>query len=427
VRAGCFALALAMLVAACDTTGGKLFVDTDEALYGSLYPYYAELCAVSEFKKKPGFGVEVTSGGPGGHEVLYLNGACRDQAAGYPVLKLCDGATPAAGQGVGISVNAHYKNANWVATEGRSFFLRGDLGPTERLTRLAYQRTQARAQAMGILDGVEFHDRVFDDMPPGMSRRDYMYEVSIGTDYAVGFARDRYCARVPMDRDRMGRIVGYLNALNAQYRDGRQPFEVSLLLDSCAHLVHNALSAAGVWDEWPVDQFILFALFDFPVPKNEFVNLMRRTNDLPVGDLAALYRDVSIRQSLQRGDGLPIEAGALAESAPMIQHNDVYDTDVELIFYDETITGSYRTRFRRILSEPRYFDIAANLRHFAALYTSLKAAQKPVEWYFDAHPAMTPAERTAFAGFYGRFYQHIDQQSAAVEARLARLSAQAGR
>jgi hypothetical protein len=426
VRLGRFAWLIATALAACDITGGKPFVATDDALYASLYPYYAELCALSEFKKKSGFGVEVSSGGPGGHEVLYLNGACRDTAAGYPTVKLCDGATPADGQGVGISVNSHYKNANWVATEGRDFFFRGDLGPIERLSRLAYRRTQARAQAMGILDGVAFHDRVFDDLPAGMSRRDYMYEVSIGTDYAVSFARDRYCARVPLDRAQMGRIVHYLNAVNAPYREGRRTFDVSVLRDSCAHLAHNALAAAGVWDEWPVDQFILVALFDFPVPKNEFVNLMRRTNDLPLGDLAALYADPAVRRSLQRGDGLPMSAGALAGSASMIRDNEVYDPDVALIFYDEAVTGVYRTRFRRILSEPRYFDIGANLRYFAALYARVKAARQPLDTYFAAHPRMTPAERASFARFYDRFYRQIDQQSAAVEARLAGLRAQAG-
>src|SRR5215469_15518959 len=86
----------------------------DDAHYERFYPYYAELCALSEIRKKPGFGVQFRSG-MGGHSLLYLSGVCRDRQAGYPVLKLCDpGASPAR-YGVGISVNSHYKNANWVA------------------------------------------------------------------------------------------------------------------------------------------------------------------------------------------------------------------------------------------------------------------------------------------------------------------------
>ena len=44
-----------------------------------IYPYFAEYCAVSEFDKKKGFGVDIEGGGPGGHSVFYLNGACRER------------------------------------------------------------------------------------------------------------------------------------------------------------------------------------------------------------------------------------------------------------------------------------------------------------------------------------------------------------
>jgi hypothetical protein len=48
---------------------------------------------------------------------------------------------------------------------------------------------------------------------------------------------------------------------------------------------------AGVWPELPTDRPLLIAAFDFPVPKNQFVNLMRRTNDMPIADPDALYDD----------------------------------------------------------------------------------------------------------------------------------------
>src|SRR5262249_39102106 len=134
----------------CAPMPRELAVDTDEATYGRLFPYYAELCALSEIKKKPGFGVDIGSGGPGGHSVLYLNGACRDRGAGYPTLTMCD--PNAADQGVGLSVNAHYRNTLWVATQGRDFFFNGGLGPRARLDRLAYARAQAQAKAQGVFD-----------------------------------------------------------------------------------------------------------------------------------------------------------------------------------------------------------------------------------------------------------------------------------
>ncbi len=54
----------------------------------------------------------------------------------------------------------------------------------------------------------------------------------------------------------------------------------------------------GVWPIWPTGRPLLISAFDFPVPKNEFVNLMRRTNDLPIADPDALYDDASARAAM---------------------------------------------------------------------------------------------------------------------------------
>src|ERR1700687_2245993 len=82
----------------------------DERVYTSIYPYFAEYCAVSEFSKKRGFGVDLESGGPGGHSVFYLNGVCRVRDAGYPEVALCDDLPEGprgqmAGRGGGFCVN----------------------------------------------------------------------------------------------------------------------------------------------------------------------------------------------------------------------------------------------------------------------------------------------------------------------------------
>jgi hypothetical protein len=412
------AAGVAMGLAACST----MHVDTaptadDERVYDALHPYYAELCAFSQFKKKPGFGAAVTSGfgdGIGGHSGLYLNGICRAAGAHYPTVKLCDDGDSETG--VGISVNSHFKNAEWVATPGRDFYFHGGLRPQEKLTRDAYRRAQATAQRIDILDGVEFHPEVFADAPAGMSRRDYMYEVSVATDYAVGFGRDRYCARVPMEREQMARIAAFLNELNAPYRDGTKDFEWDVLRNNCSHVAHNALAAAGVWRAWKIDQPLLLAALSFPVPKNELVNLMRRTNDLPLDDPAALYRDEATRRALMEAHWLPTEPGALAEAEPVVQDNEVYDTDLKLIFYDEPIIGVYRRRFARIFSEPRYTDLRANLAYFAELYRKIGA---------DAVPRGGVAARDKgddLAAFYAQFFDYIEREREQIKAAQALLN-----
>jgi hypothetical protein len=410
-------VAVSLLLAGCNATFDVAAPALETQLYTTLYPYYVELCAVSQISKKPGFGVAI-SGGEGGHSVLYLNGVCRVQDAGYPAIALCDNPDRPSTHGVGLSVNAHFKNANWIATDGRDFFFRGGLAPGARLTRAAYERTQEEAKKKRLLDGVVFHASVFDDMPPGMSRRDYMYEVSIGTDYAIAFARDRYCARVPVSRAQMGKVVTYLNGLNAIYKDGKKDFEWNVLQNNCTHLVHNALAAAGLWPIWETGRFFLIAAFDFPVPKNEFVNAMWRTNNTDLGDIEALYRDNAARALLLDDGRLPDEPGALAEAVPVIHNNDVYNAHLRLIFYDDPIFGSYQRDFDTIFNQPRYTDVRANLRYFAALYARIKADRRPLADYLRDRSA---ADRADFAVFYRHYYGYIDRENAKVEAQLAEL------
>ena len=345
----------------------------DATAYENFYPYYAELCALSELRKKPGFEVPLRSG-IGGHSLLYLNGVRLDRAAGYPVLRLCTQDEIPEDHGVGISVNSHYCNANWVAVEGRDFFWRGALEPDEPLTRQAYERTQAMAKASGFLDGVEFHKALFRDKPGGMSERDYMYEISVATDYGAQFGRNSYRARLPLDRARMIKIVEFLNGLNAPYREGRRTYHWRVLNNNCVHVAHNALAAAGIWAPWPTGQFFALAAFKFPVPKNAFVDLMLRTNDLPIEDMRSLYKDKAARKTLLATGTLPTAPGALAYGEPAIADNEFYDVArLRLIFYDNPIWGPYRFRFKRIFSTPRYYDLHENLRYFAAKYAAARS------------------------------------------------------
>jgi hypothetical protein len=387
----------------------------DEQTYAAIYPYFAEYCAESEFNKKPGFGVNLEGGGPGGHSVFYLNGACRVRDAGYPTLTLCrESAAGMAGRGVGLSVNEHYSNTHWTATQGRDFFYHGALAPGDAVTRAGYDRTQAEAKAQGVLDGVIFHRAALQARPAGMSLRDYMYEVSIATDYAVDLARDRFCARVPLDRAKMATIVTYLNAMNQPYRTGQKKFEWNVLRDNCAYLAHNALAAVGLWPVWQTNRPLLIAAFDFPVPKNEFVNLTWRTNDMDIADPDALYDDATARAALLREDWIVTGPGALAEAHRAMQPNDIYNTHLRLIFYDEPVFGHYQERFDRIFAEPRYTNLDANLRYFSMLYARI-LARSPAR-------AANPAR----AAFDQRYEADLARQKAAVDATLAKLADHAG-
>ncbi len=386
--------------------------------YNALFPYSVELCAVSQIDKKPALPPFI-SGGPGGHSVMFLRGTCLAQGQHYPVLSLCDGRSNPP-DGVGLSVNAHYSNANWIGTEGSGFFFNGTRQPDERLSRPIYDETQREAERRGIFDGIKFHDYVFKGKPAAISRVDWMYEMSVSTDYAVDFGRGRICSRVPVTREQMSDIIGFLNAKNAVYRSARSTFQWSVLRDNCAHLTHNALAAAGFWPAWPTDRPTLISAFDFPVPKNEFVNLMRRAEPALLVDPARVFRNATLRRQLIQANWLPAEPGVLDESEGPAEGNDIYNTKLKLIFYDDPVFGSYQPHYDRYRREPRYHNLTANLVYFDALYGRIQAERRPLSWWQQTHPSLARSPDD-FPAFYMRFYAYVASQRTRVEAGLRNL------
>ena len=384
-----------------------------ETTYAGTFAYYAEFCALSQIRKKPGFGAEVV-GEIGGHAVFYLNGACRGTGPDRQVLRLCDGTGEA---GVGISMNEHFRNAKWVAIPGRDIFFDGGLPPAAPLTRAAYRRTQDEARRLGLYDGIDFHPRFFAAMPAGADAEAYKYEISVATDYAISHGRGRYCARVPVTEPQMRAMIGFLNAENAPYRSGAREFRWSLFRDNCIHLAHNALAAAGFWQEWPTNRSLLVSILDFPVPKNEFVNLMRRANDPALADPIAVWRDLAARRSVLEFGQLPARPGAIALSWPAREPNDVYETALKLVFYDEPHFGPYRGWLEAILADPAQVELEANLRHHARLARAQQAGWQPLSWWL-AQPGMREAPAAEVARFRDRYAEALGRDVAAMDRQL---------
>jgi hypothetical protein len=372
---------------------------SDEAAYRAAYPYYAEFCALTQIKKKMGYGADIR-GEIGGHSVFYLNGVCQVPATAYPLLQVCGPE-----DGAGLSMNEHFSSAKWVSTPGRDFFFDGGLPVMGGVTRGQYQAVKAEARRRGIYDAVTFRPFVFETMPAGWDREDWKYEVSVGTDWGIGLARGRYCARVPVTRGQMARMVEFLNAENAPYRAGRLVFHWSVFNDNCIHLAHNALAAAGLWDVWPTGRFLPIAIFDFPVPKNEFVNVMRRTNDDWLADPGAVYADIRARGELLDYGRLPSFPGGLAEAQGPLAPNEVYDLDLKLIFYDEPTFGHYQERFDAIYREKRYFELGANRAFFRGLAARAAAGRRPLEWWLGRAPYRDDV--AGFSAVYAAYYRAV--------------------
>ena len=74
-----------------------------DSAYDRLFPYYVELCAVSQIRAR-----FTDHGGSPGHAAMYLKGACRDDATSYPTLKICgpevDLDDPSSGTGINVTL-----------------------------------------------------------------------------------------------------------------------------------------------------------------------------------------------------------------------------------------------------------------------------------------------------------------------------------
>ena len=119
-----------------------------DTVYEKLFLYYVELCAASQFRSK----VTGEGGGPAGHAILYIKGACKDDDARFPQLRRCRAIATDLNDpehGAGVSVNQLFRNVNWVATPSYALVFQGGLAPGERLTRARFEAVEQAAIADG--------------------------------------------------------------------------------------------------------------------------------------------------------------------------------------------------------------------------------------------------------------------------------------
>jgi hypothetical protein len=323
----------------------------------TLFPYYVELCALSQFRGK-----DKDIGGVPGHSVLYLHGACRDPESAYPQLCLCEEADTDF-TGVGVTVNRYTKNANWIAIPGRKLFYQGNLGADDRVTEQAVEAVTQQAVELGLYDGLELLDDVKEK-----SLADFVREESVGTDFALTFARSIFCARLPVTQAMMREIILFLNDLNNQYRSGDKDYHWEGLHDNCAHMTHNALAAASIWP--PTKAGGRGLRHQLAIPANEYIHLVLRSAEFPLEDFEAILNDEEAYDSLLEFGWLPAHHGALIKSLDIRQANDLFDTDFHLFLMEPPGSKKIK-RTERFLYDPNYYDLETNLRMYQDRYQTI--------------------------------------------------------
>ena len=367
------------LLAGCPKIGGPLARAGDrvvpirlpEPAYEELFPYYASLCALSRFNR---LGIE--RGGSAGHAVLYLKGVCRDEAAPFPTLMMCPERVDDVHDrrhGVGVSVNASFRNVNWVAYPGRALFFNGNLRRGQPLTQAHLEATRDAIVAEGLLRGVEAREEKLTGVLPG-SHEQRIAESLLGTDVAIRFARSAWCTAVPLERDQMERVVEHLNGLNQHYAESEDGYEYSLFYDNCLRALHDSLAAAGVWAPRKHRSRFLGQVRQMGVPANEVAKLAVRTNLFDIENFDAVRRDPAMRESLERFGWLPTRPGALLETGPVHRPNELYDTSLQMFAVEGPRAGA-TGELSELVTDARYTQLEPNLLYWQERYQRILASR----------------------------------------------------
>jgi hypothetical protein len=305
---------------------------------------------------------------------MYIKGACKDEQAPFPLLRRCRVVATDLDDlehGVGISVGRWFRNVNWIAVPGYALFFRGNLAPGQRLTQAHFDATVREAITKGVYHGVELHE--YPTTAATRSLEDFVKHHSVGTDLAHQFARSVFCARVPVTERILDEVTAFLNDKNREYARGEANYNWSLLADNCVHTVRNALAAANIWSPLSVRDVKLRHLFNLAVPANEFVNLAELGTEGNIEDYRRIRADGPRRDVLNDFGWLPTRHGALLKTLSVHEPNDLYETTFRLF----TLQSPLRMRKTRhaveLLSDPRFVELAANLRYFRDRYNAILA------------------------------------------------------
>jgi hypothetical protein len=297
-----------------------------------------------------------------------------------------------------------------VAVSGRGMFFEGGLEPGELVTRARFEQVAREAIESGAFHGVELWP--FPHPTPDPSLFDFVSTRSTGTDFALRLGRSALCGRVPVTAEMMDEVMHFLNDLNREYATGAAEFEWNGYHDNCVHTVRNALAAASVWDPISVRETRLRQLFHLAVPANEAINLAALGTTGPVEDYPEIFRADATRHALLEFGWLPTRHGSLLISLPVRAENELFDPRARILVFQGPTTMRTTRKLLRMLEEPRFTELDANLAHFEQVYRSALAQKEG---------------RDAFASLWGDRYRRIRRRYVAlIESELAEVQAMRG-
>lgn len=416
-------------------------------VYDQLFPYYVQVCTMTQYvgvqRDEDGKVIRRKEGGWGGHATMFISGACLDDATDYPRLTLCERGESVARKdsGVGVSVNQVFRNVNWMAFPRRDFFLHGDVSPTEVLDESRFEEAVQHAARSQLFDNIQMRAESSDHRPDGVSEPEELIRESIGTDFALTFARTAFCSRVPVPKEVLRAIIGKLNELNEQYALTGTPYEWDLYQDNCSHAVHNALAASGLWDAkltrlGSIDQFIRDDGWHLSFPFNTVVRLAEAGNQRPIDHVVDAFRNQDVRRTFERFGWISTGHGALVETHAIRPANqnrlfvegdmpfagslpfDLPATIPELLSGRITSTLNKEKEFRRFFSQREYRDILRNLETYRVRYEEILSRADDAVTSYSAYRWMNEKKKREFRAFKPRFFSYIESQLVDVREKI---------
>jgi len=391
-----------------DGMEGILIEQVPDPAYEHLFPYYVDLGVISQYRLAGG-----ARGGPAGHALMYIKGACKDEDAPFPQLRRCRSVATDLDDpehGVGVSVNRFLKNVNWLAIPGYKLFYTGNLEQGERLTQVHFDATVRRAIDAGVFDGVELHD-----FTPEKTIEEFAAVQTIGTDLALRFARTTFVSRLPVTEAMLDEIIAFLNDKNREYATGAADYNWSGVYDNCVHTVRNALAAANVWAPISVRATKLWHLLNMAVPANEVINLAMLGAEGPIEDYRRIQEQGPLRDALHEFNWLPTRHGALLKTLPVQAPNDLFDTTFRLFALQSPFRRGKRKTALRLLSDERFFDLRANLNHFRDKYDAVLAS------HHEGFDGLARVRGTPYRRVRRKHYEYIKAQRTEVDTMLEQL------
>ena len=364
-----------------------------------------------------------------------MSGAEIEPGASYPRLRLASAGTDLSDpdSGTGISVNKNFDNVTWVAIPGRDEFFRGGLAPDQTLDSDLYQAAIQKGIRAGWFTGVRIKDAVMGQRPKVMTDDEFIVWHSIGTDFALNFARTAYCARLPMSRDAIGKVIAYLNGANETAQ--KSGYIWNMFTNNCSHVVHNAVAAAGVWDPKvargpgtldvardvaSVAGALAFRhMSDFSFPANNFVRLYEAGNERPIDDALAAFRNHDVRRTMSEGWNMT-GPGALVATHPIHDpsRNRMFARGRDPFLFSVPMLWDKADKFKMLTRDAPAMvtDLAANLAQYRQRYATTLANQRSLD---DELALLNVTESDDdFRVFYGRFYAEIADELRRTDARL---------